>query len=135
VIAFAPSGPPVGMDSNNPSVAYAHRAIAAGKGDVVVDFGNGINPILSTPNDYLSWTGMESPLYDIELLPRLTAPLLWVAGTRDPGQANAAERYAHAPANGSNAFVTVDADHFGTPDAAVQQMIDWLDRLPAPRGR
>jgi pimeloyl-ACP methyl ester carboxylesterase len=131
VIAFAPSGPPIGMDSNNPSVAFAHRAIAAGRGDVPVDFGNGINPIIATPVDYLSWTGMESPLYDIELLPRLTSPLLWVAGTEDPGQANAPDRYKYAPPNALNQFVTVDADHFATPDAAVGQMIDWLNRLSA----
>jgi hypothetical protein len=117
------------MDSNNPSVAYAHHMIAAGKGDVTVDFGNGINPINATPSDYLSWTGLESPLYDRELLPRLTAPILWVAGTKDPGQKDAAERYQLAPPSPLNQFVTVDADHFATPDVAVHDLVDWLDRL------
>jgi hypothetical protein len=72
---------------------------------------------------------MESPLYDKELLPRLTAPILWVAGTRDGGQRFAAERYAFAPSHPLNALITVEADHFGTPDVAVQDLVKWLDRL------
>ena len=133
VIAFAPSGPPVGMDSNNVTVVYAHRLVREGRGDIVTNFGGGINEIFATPNDYLTWTSIESPLYDLELLPRLTAPILWVAGTQDSGQRNAPERYKYAPANALNAFLTVEADHFATPDVAVGEMIKWLDRLSATK--
>jgi pimeloyl-ACP methyl ester carboxylesterase len=133
VVVFAPGGPPVGMDSNNLMVAYAHRLVKEGKGDVVVNFGGGINEIFATPDDYLSWTSIESPLYDIELLPKFTAPILWVAGTQDPGQRNAPDRYKYAAANPLNAFVTVEADHFATPDVGVNEMIKWLDRLAAAK--
>jgi pimeloyl-ACP methyl ester carboxylesterase len=129
VIAMAPSGPPTGMDSNNLSVATAHRLIREGRGDLSVQWGSGINEVWATPNAYLSWTGMESPLYDKELLPRLTAPILWVAGTRDGGQRFAGERFGFAPAHPLNALVTVDADHFGTPDVAVHELVKWLDGL------
>jgi pimeloyl-ACP methyl ester carboxylesterase len=129
VIAMAPSGPPTGMDSNNLSVAIAHRLIKEGRGDIVAQWGSGINEVWATPNAYLSWTGMESPLYDKELLPRLTAPILWVAGTRDGGQRFAAERYGFAPAHPLNALITVDADHFSTPDVAAHDLVKWLDRL------
>jgi pimeloyl-ACP methyl ester carboxylesterase len=131
VVAFAPSGPPVGMDNTNAAVAYAHRMVEAGKGDVVTGFGGGINEIFATAGDYLTWTSIESPLYDIELLPKLSAPILWVAGSEDPGQRNAPERYSHAAANPLNAFVTVAADHFATPDVAVASMVKWLDTLKA----
>jgi hypothetical protein len=117
------------MDSNNLSVAIAHRLIKEGRGDIVAQWGSGINEIWATPNAYLSWTGMESPLYDKELLPRLTAPILWVAGTRDGGQRFAGERYGFAPAHPQNALVTVEADHFSTPDVAVHDLVKWLDRL------
>jgi pimeloyl-ACP methyl ester carboxylesterase len=134
VIAFAPSGPPVGMDNNNVTVAYAHRLVKEGRGDLVTNMGGGgINEIFATPNDYLTWTSIESPLYDLELLPKLTAPILWVAGTQDPGQRTAPERYKYAAANPLNAFVSVEADHFATPDAAVGDMIRWLDRLSAAK--
>ena len=83
----------------------------------------------ATPSDYLTWTSIESPLYDLELLPKLSAPILWVAGTQDPGQRNAPERYQHAPANPLNALVSVEADHFATPDVSASEMIRWLDRL------
>src|SRR5438105_3968242 len=45
VVAFAPSGPPVGMDSNNITVAYAHRLVREGRGDLVINLGGGINEI------------------------------------------------------------------------------------------
>jgi pimeloyl-ACP methyl ester carboxylesterase len=129
VIAMAPSGPPTGMDTNNPNVANAHRLIKEGRGNLVTQWGSGINEVWATPNDYLTWTGMESPLYDKELLPRLTAPILWVAGTLDGGQRFADERFAFAPKHPLNALITVEADHFATPDVAVQDLVKWLDRL------
>ncbi len=133
VIAMAPSGPPTGMDSNSPAVKTAHEMIKQGRGNVSVNWSSGINEQWATPEVYLSWTGMESPLYDKELLPQLTAPILWVAGTQDLGQRFADERYAYAPKNPMNALVTVNADHFGTPDVAVNDLVRWLDRLAATK--
>jgi pimeloyl-ACP methyl ester carboxylesterase len=129
VIAMAPSGPPTGMDSNSLAVKLAHDMIKQGRGEQVINWSSGINELWATPNAYLSWSGMESPLYDKELLPRLTAPLLWVAGTQDPGQRAAGERFAYAPANPLNALISVEADHFATPDVAVYDLLKWLDRL------
>jgi pimeloyl-ACP methyl ester carboxylesterase len=134
LIAMAPSGPPTG-DDGNLNVRYAHELIRQGRGDDEVDFAGGINEIHATPNVYLSYVGMESPLFDLQLLPKITAPILWVAGTNDRGQANAPGRYKVAPPNPLNSFVVVEADHFETPDVAVGEVIKWLDRLSEAKGQ
>lgn len=130
LIAYAPSSPPKG-DATNGNVAYARELVRKGQGDIVTAFAAGINDIMATPKAYLSYVGQESPLYDNELLPKITAPILWVAGTDDPGQSTATERMKAAPLHPLNAFVMVKADHFATPDEAVKETIAWLDRLSA----
>ena len=82
-----------------------------------------VHPGLSKVLDYRA--------YDTELLPKLTAPLLWVAGTEDNGQRNAEERFKLAPSTPLNRFVLVKADHFATPDVAVNDMMAWLEELRA----
>lgn len=135
IVVFAPSGPPTGTDRTNPTVSYAHDLIRQGKGEDIVLFGGGINEIHASANAYLSYTGMESPLYDLELLPKITTPILWVAGTKDPGQNNATDRFKVAPPHRLNSFIRVVADHFETPDVAVGDMIKWLDRLAEDKGQ
>ncbi len=130
LIVFAPSSPPRG-DGRVPNVAIARELVKRGLGDEVTAFQGGINDIMATPRAYLSYTGQESPLYDYELLPKITTPILWVRGTMDAGQVTATERFKFAPAHPLNAFMTVNGDHFDTPDVAAGEMVQWLDRLAA----
>ena len=133
LIVFAPSGPPQG-DDRNPNVAIARQLVRSGKGDEKTTFYGGLNDFTATARAYLSYVGKESPLYDDELLPLISTPILWIAGTLDPGQRTADERFKAAPANPMNSLVSVVADHFETPDVAVGEMIRWLDRLSASLG-
>ena len=62
-------------------------------------------------------------------LPNLKAPLLWVAGTKDPAQGNAATAFRAAPDNSLNRYVTVEASHAGVPNVAAPAVIAWLKSL------
>jgi pimeloyl-ACP methyl ester carboxylesterase len=131
VIVFAPSSRP-GRGNDDYLVTYARDLVAKGYGDQRADFPTtGINPLYVKPGPWLSYFGPESALYDAELLPKLTAPLLWVAGTEDNGQRNAEERFKLAPPFPLDRFVLVKADHFATPDVAVNDMMAWLEELRA----
>lgn len=58
-------------------------------------------------------------------------PLLWVVGTKDPlypfGSAYA---FDLAPKHPASKYVVVQADHIGTPDAAVGEVLAWIKSLP-----
>ncbi len=60
---------------------------------------------------------------------RLRAPLLWVAGTADRTQTAPDYAFSRAPANPLNRYVTVDADHLGTPTAARDAVLAWPREL------
>jgi pimeloyl-ACP methyl ester carboxylesterase len=131
VMVFAPSGRPSRTNSDW-MVLFARGLVARGEGDAVAEFPtSGINPLYVRPRMWLSFFGPESSLYDFELLPKLTAPLLWVAGTEDNGQRDAQNRFKLAPAAALNRFVLVKADHFATPDAAAPDIMAWLKDLQA----
>jgi pimeloyl-ACP methyl ester carboxylesterase len=131
VMAFAPSGRP-SRTNNDWMVLFARGLVARGEGDKVAEFPTtGINPLYVRPRMWLAFFGPESSLYDFELLPKLTAPLLWVAGTDDNGQRDAENRYKLAPATPLNRFVLVKADHFATPDVAAPDIVAWLNDLQA----
>jgi hypothetical protein len=113
-------------------VLFARDMVKRGFADTRIEFPTtGINPLYVAPKNWLSFYGPESSLYDYELLPKLTAPLLWVAGTEDNGQREAATRYKAAPPAPLNRFVLVKADHFATPDVATPDMMGWLNELQA----
>jgi pimeloyl-ACP methyl ester carboxylesterase len=131
VIVFAPSSRPT-RTNNDPMVQFARSLVAKSQGDIRAEFPTtGINPLYVAPKNWLSFYGPESSLYDFELLPKLTAPLLWVYGTDDSGQRNAPERYELAPKTQLNRLIEVNADHFATPDVATPQMMAWLNELQA----
>jgi pimeloyl-ACP methyl ester carboxylesterase len=131
VIVFAPSSRP-SRTNNDSLVLFARDMVKRGLGDTRLEFPTtGINPLYVAPKNWLSFYGPESSLYDFELLPKLTAPLLWVAGTEDNGQRDAAERAKLAPPLPLNRFVLVKADHFATPDVATPDMMAWLKELQA----
>ncbi len=130
VIVFAPSAKPR-RTNDDPDVVRSRELVAEGMGDKMTTYPAGINDLEATPSAWLSFNAPESPLYDTELLPKLTAPLLWVAGTQDNGQRDAAEQFKLAPSTPLNRLVMVKADHFATPDVAVDDMIAWLNDLKA----
>ncbi len=135
IIVFAPSAKPSRTNSD-PQVLFARDMVKRGLGDTRVDFpSTGINIPYIAPKNWLSFFGPESSLYDFELLPKLSAPLLWVAGTDDNGQRDADKRFPLAPATPLNKFVLVKADHYATPDVATPDMIAWLDALQASLGK
>ncbi len=138
VIVLAPDGEPADFNGHAAvaaSVKKADALVKAGKGDVGGTFTDRVLghdlPVKATPRAFLSFLGDESELNPAGLLPKLGAPLLWIAGTRNSSQRNAAALFKRAPANPLSRYVTVNADHLGTPDAATVTILDWLDRLAA----
>jgi pimeloyl-ACP methyl ester carboxylesterase len=136
VIALGPAGDP-GDFNTSPAVARSVKAaeamVAAGDGDVPEDFTDrvlGRNFVVrTTPNAFLSFLGPDSPVAIRRTLPATDAPLLWIAGTKDTSQRNAAALFALAPDDPLSRMVKVDAGHLGTPDAGTVAMIEWLEAL------
>ena len=60
---------------------------------------------------------------------RLREPLLWVVSTADRTQPGPVYAFTRAPANPLNRYVTVSADHLGTPTAAREAALAWLREL------
>jgi pimeloyl-ACP methyl ester carboxylesterase len=130
VIVFAPSAR-TARPAGDATVAMAQDLVARGVGGARTQFPSRGNPFFTVPRAWLSFYGPDSPLDDAKLLPKLSAPLLWVAGTDDRGQADGAERFQRAPATPMNRFLLVKADHFATPDVALPQVMAWLGELQA----
>jgi pimeloyl-ACP methyl ester carboxylesterase len=136
VIVLAPAGDP-GDFTTNPAVAKsvktAEAMVKASDGDVPANFTDrvlGRNfTVRTTPNAFLSFLGPDSAIAIRRTLPALDAPLLWVAGTRDSSQRNAAALFAIAPRDPTSRLVKVDAGHLGTPDAGTAAMIEWVEGL------
>jgi pimeloyl-ACP methyl ester carboxylesterase len=142
IIAMSPAADPVNP-SKYPDFAaaleQARTLVKAGKGsevthlDDLVSGGKDIS-VRTTPDDYLSFHDPNLPIATIKNLtaqdlPNLKAPLLWVAGTKDPAQGNAAKAFQAAPENRLSRYVTVDAGHAGVPDVAAEPVIAWLKTL------
>jgi pimeloyl-ACP methyl ester carboxylesterase len=141
VIALAPAHPPE-LLARRPEIATsiekARALIAQGRGDGNATF-NEINTrgsrvmftVTTTPNIYLSFHGSDSPAVMPANAARLTAPLLIVAGTGDPTQRGPDYIFAKAPADRLNRYVAVNSDHLGTPAAAREAVIAWLNEVAA----
>jgi pimeloyl-ACP methyl ester carboxylesterase len=136
VIALAPAHRPEFI-ANRPEIAMsiykARDLIAQGRGDVTTTF-NDVNArssivgftVTATPNIYVSFNG-DSPAVMPANAGRLTAPLLVVAGSRDPTQIGPQYIFDKVPANPLNRYVSITADHIGTPAAAWDTVIKWLN--------
>jgi pimeloyl-ACP methyl ester carboxylesterase len=130
VVVFAPSAR-TARPADDPTVVLARDPVARGVGGARTQFPSRGNPFFTVPRAWLSFYGPDSPLDDTKLLPKLSAPLLWVAGTDDSGQRNAKDRFKLAPPAAMSRFILVKADHFATPDVALPQVIAWLGELQA----
>jgi pimeloyl-ACP methyl ester carboxylesterase len=121
------------------SLQQARALVGKGHGDdsgTFIDIGIGPEgtyetEIATTPAIYVSFFGADSQATVAGAIGRLTAPLLWAAGGRDPGQAGSAALFALAPRNALSRYVAVDSTHLGTPDAARQPVLAWLTTVVA----
>ncbi len=136
VVALAPDGEPSDFNRHVKVAASVKRAAAMmkmGQGDNTVRFTDRVLgryfTVEATPRAFLSFLGPESPLDPASLLSRIRAPLFWAAGNRDSSQRNAFALFRKAPENALSRFLPVDADHMGTPAAALVPLVDWLDRI------
>jgi pimeloyl-ACP methyl ester carboxylesterase len=142
IVAMAPAGDPPDLSKAPDLAASVKSALAlakAGKGDAVADFndvitGNKPIAIKATPRAFLSFHDPQSPTATMKqllgkVLPHVTVPVLWVAGTRDPTQGGAPQGFARIQKNKLSQLVNVDADHGGTPDASGGAVVAWLSQL------
>lgn len=117
------------------SLALATRLNEAGKGNQVVDFANyAVGKVFTTPMKarvYPTFFAAGSPGYMPANMPKLKAPILWVAGSGDRTQLGPAYAFDKAPKNPLNQYVKVSADHPGTPIAAKEAVLAWLRQLAA----
>ena len=137
VIALAPAGAPEGM-ARNPGVAQsigqARQMVAAGQGEQRTGFNDtndGTNfTVTTTPTIYLSFMEVGGPADFPAALPQLREPIIWVAGTQDRTQAQAAALFTRLPPNKLNRFVQVGSAHLDTPAAGTGSVLEWLSTLP-----
>ena len=117
------------------SLALAARLNEAGKGNQVADFANyAVGKAFTTPMKarvYPTFFAANSPGYMPANMPKLKAPILWVAGTADKTQLGPAYAFDKAPKNPLDRYVKVSSDHFGTSVAAKDAVLAWLKELAA----
>jgi len=115
------------------SVAEAKAMAAVGRGDQRASFNDqnvrGPFQVDTTAAVYLSFFDPNGPANMLDNTSRLREPLLWVAGTADHSQPGPGYAFSHAPANPLNRYVTVSADHLGTPTAAREAVLAWMQEL------
>jgi hypothetical protein len=107
--------------------------VAAGHGDERASFTDlnihGPFSVNTTAAIYLSFFDPTGPANMLDNVSRLREPLLWVAGNADRSQPGPGYAFSRAPANPLNRYVTVSADHLGTPTAAREAVLTWLKEL------
>jgi pimeloyl-ACP methyl ester carboxylesterase len=138
VVALAPAGQPAQLVRSpliSRSITKAQQMAAAGQGGQRTDFMDTNNGqtfgVTTTPTIYLSIFLPGGPADFPIALPRLREPIIWISGTEDPTQRNAAPLFAQLPANRLNRFVQVNSPHLQTPAAGASAVLEWLATLPA----
>jgi pimeloyl-ACP methyl ester carboxylesterase len=138
VIALAPAHTPdlqgfirrVGQDVNR-----ARALVEAGKGKEKHRFSDvnqgRVFQVTATPEVYLSWFDPDGPA----VMPRSAAtfkvptPLLLVVGSNDRTAQEKDYIFDKAPPHAKSKFVSVAADHFTVPSAAIGEVVTWLSAL------
>jgi len=118
-------------------VANAKAMIDAGNGNSYANF-NDVNleknfirnMKASIYYSYFNPDGMAAMAKSATMLPS-TLPVLYIAGSNDPQTKRLGKSYLYdkLPANPLTKYIMVNADHLGTPTAAVGEMITWLQSL------
>jgi len=136
IVALAPAAAPerqVAVPAISESVVEARAMVAAGRGNEPGSFVdrnvNGTFSVRTTATIYLSYLDPQGPANMLDNVRNLHAPLLWVAGSADPSQTRANSEFNQAAANPSNRFVMVTSAHLGTPNAARDAVLAWLQEL------
>jgi pimeloyl-ACP methyl ester carboxylesterase len=139
IIALAPAHTPElqGFGKRvGPDVTRARALVAAGRGKEKQRFSdlNQGRPleVAATAEIYLSWFDPDGPA----VMPRSAAsfkaptPLLLVVGSQDRTARGKEYIFDKAPPHPKSRFVSVPADHFEVPSAAIDEVVTWLDSLP-----
>jgi len=113
------------------SIVKARKLIDRGRGDAVdsFPFTTAKVQLRTKATVYLSFNGPNSVAYMPANTPRLTAPLLWIAGDRDFGQTGPGYAFNRAPANPLNRYVMVSGDHVTVLRSGVTPALAWLDEI------
>jgi pimeloyl-ACP methyl ester carboxylesterase len=138
IIALAPAAQPGQMARNPrvaPNVAQARQMVAAGQGGQRASFtdtNNGqVFTVVTTAAIFLSFLDPGGPADFPAVLAQERVPIIWVAGSADRTQDQAAALFGRLPANPLNKFVQVGATHLDTPNAGTGPVLEWLKALPA----
>jgi pimeloyl-ACP methyl ester carboxylesterase len=113
------------------SIAKAQGLIDKGRGDAVDSFlfTTAKVQLRTKATVYLSFNGPRSLDYMPANTPKLTAPLLWIAGDRDFGQPGPGYAFDKAPATPLNRYVAVSGNHVTVLSSGVEPALAWLDEL------
>ena len=113
----------------------AKAMVAAGKGKEKQAFSDlyqgQAKEVTETAEVYLSWFDPDGPA----VMPRsatsikMPTPLLFVVGSGDRTAPGKDYIFDRAPAHAKSKFVTVTADHFTVPTAAIEEVVTWLVAL------
>ena len=116
-------------------IALAREMVASGRGQDTalfhdVNMGKALE--LTVPaQSYLSYNDPDGPA----VMPKNAAalktalPILWIVGARDPLTRPQSYVFDLAPAHPQSRYVSIDADHKGTPTAAAGLVVEWLRGL------
>lgn len=140
LIGLAPAHNAAALARQSPiaeSIKRAQDLVAQGKGDERTEFTDGNTgrngsfnfEVTTTAKIYLSFFGPETTSNMETNVTKLTAPMLWVAGDKDPTQRRANDVFHGLPANPLNRFVLISAPHLQTPDESVDVVLPWLKEL------
>ena len=138
IIALAPAHNPESQAfarRMGPDVQRAKAMVAAGKGKQKQAFSD-VNQgqaleVTATAEVYLSWFDPDGPA----VMPRSAAsiktptPLLFVVGSGDRTAPAKDYIFDRALTHAKSKYVTVAADHFTVPTAAVDEVVAWLAAL------
>jgi pimeloyl-ACP methyl ester carboxylesterase len=138
IIALAPAHSPeleVFGRRVRPDVERARALVAAGRGKErqrFSDLNQGrVMEVTASAEVYLSWLAPDGPA----VMPRSAAsfkaatPLLIVNGSGDRTAQGTDYIFDRAPPHAKSKFVTVAADHFSVPSAAIEEVATWLNGL------
>ncbi|MGH8669888.1 MAG: alpha/beta hydrolase [Burkholderiales bacterium] len=113
-------------------VRRARALVAAGKGKDKQAFSDlnqrQVLEVTATAEVYLTWFDPDGPA----VMPRSAAsiktptPLLFVVGSGDRSAPAKDYIFDKAPAHAKSRFVTLSADHFTLPTAAIEEVVAWL---------
>jgi pimeloyl-ACP methyl ester carboxylesterase len=110
------------------SVAKAQAMINVGKADDpdFFPFTTAMDLVRATPKIYLSFNGPAAMTYMPANTPKLTAPLLWIAGDDDSGQTGPRYAFDKAPANPLSHFIWVPGNHVSVLRSGIAPALTWL---------